>query len=421
MKKILLISLLAGWSLGLAAQSVDKAKGFLKSNELDKAKDAIDQTLTNPRNQKSGEAWYYKAKIYSALAGSDQFKTLVPDARAEAFEAVKKAVELDKNASTILLTVDNFKPVYDLYGGYFDVGANQYNAEKYEDALGNFKRAGAVGEYIFNSGWGLSKLDTVLTYYTALAAMNAKKDDEAVAGFQKLADAKVSGKPEYVTSYRYLAKYYLDKKDEANMEKYVKMGKELYPKDEYLPLVEFDFLRAKGDKKAIYAKYEELLHDNPTYELALDYANELFAETHTVEAKDRPADFAQRCEKIEGLYKKALELNPDGTEAHLNLGKHYFNQALILDDEASKIKGVKPEDVKRKADINSDVVTLSDKAIPHFEEVFNKYDGKDKLKVGERSEYKSACYNLMYCYGKKKMKDKVAFYQKKYDDVEANK
>ena len=420
MKKFLFISFLSGLSLGLTAQSVDKAKGFLKSNELDKAKDAIDQTLANPKNQKSGEAWYTKAKIYDAVASSDQFKSLAPDAREQSFEAVKKALELDQKGTMVLLTVDNFKPVYDLYGGYFDVGANQYNAEKYEDALVNFKKASAVGEYIFTNGWGLSKLDTVLTYYTALAAMNAKKDDEALAGFTKLADAKVGGKPEYVTSYRYLAKYYLDKKDEANMEKYVKTGKELYPKDEYLPLVEFDYLRTKGDKKAIYAKYEELIAANPTYDLVMDYANELFNETHTVEAKDRPADYEQRCEKIEGLYKKALELKPDGIEAHLNLAKHYFNQALVAEEEAGKLKGPKPEDLKKKEELNAKVLSLCDKAIPHFEAVVTAFDGKGKLKLSEKSEFKSACNNLVYCYDKKKMKDKSAFYQKKYDDADTN-
>lgn len=34
------------------------------------------------------------------------------------------------------------------------------------------------------------------------------------------------------------------------MQKYVKLGEELYPKDDYLPLVEFDYLRSQGDKKS---------------------------------------------------------------------------------------------------------------------------------------------------------------------------
>lgn len=249
--------------------------------------------------------------------------------------------------------------------------------------------------------------------------MNAKKDNDAVALFQQLADAKVGGKPEYVTTYRYLAKYYLDKKDFANMQKFVDIGRELYPKDEYLPLVEFDYLRGQGDKKAIYAKYEELIAANPEgFDMILDYANELFNETHVSDVKDRPADYAERIQKIEELYKKALSIKPDALEVNLNLAKHYFNQALFIEEDANKIKGKTPDDIKKKEELKAQVVALCDKAIPPFEIVFNEYENKGKLKLSEKSEYKSACNNLAYCYDRKGNKAKSEFYQKKYDDAD---
>lgn len=419
MKKIMLIAFMAGWTLGLSAQNLNKVKDMLKDNQLDKAKEGIDALLTAPKNQKNPEVWYTKAKIYGAIAASDQFKTLVTDGRADAFDAIKKAQEIDKTKATTLLTLDNYKPIYDIYGSYFDAAASQYNAEKYEDALANFKKSGEIGTYIFDQGWGLYKLDTTLVYYSALAAMNAKKEDEAVALFQKLADAKVAAKPEHVTSFRYLAKYYLDKKDYANMEKYVKLGLELYPKDDYLPLVQFDYLRSLGDKKAIYAKYEELIAANPDgFDMIVDYANELFNETHVSDAKDRPADYAERCAKIETLYKKALSLKPDALEVNLNLAKHYFNQALFIEDDMNKIKGKTPDDLKKKDELKAQVLSLCDKAIPPFEVVFNEYSNKGTLKLSEKSEYKSACNNLAYCYDRKGDKAKSEFYQKKYDEAD---
>lgn len=419
MKKIMLIALMAGWTLGLSAQNLNKVKNMLKENELDKAKQGIDALLNDAKNQKNAEVWYTKAKIYGAIAASDQFKTLVADGRKDAFDAIKKAQELDKTKATMFLTVDSYKPIYDLYASYFDGAASQYNAEKYEDALENFKKSGEIGSYIFEQGWGLYKLDTTLVYYSALAAMNAKKDNDAVALFQQLADAKVGGKPEYVTTYRYLAKYYLDKKDFANMQKFVDIGRELYPKDEYLPLVEFDYLRGQGDKKAIYAKYEELIAANPEgFDMILDYANELFNETHVSDVKDRPADYAERIQKIEELYKKALSIKPDALEVNLNLAKHYFNQALFIEEDANKIKGKTPDDIKKKEELKAQVVALCDKAIPPFEIVFNEYENKGKLKLSEKSEYKSACNNLAYCYDRKGNKAKSEFYQKKYDDAD---
>ncbi len=422
MKKVILGALLAVFTLGVSAQNLDRIKDMLKSGELDKAKEGIDNLLTNARQQKKADVWVTKAKIYGAIAANDKFKSLVPDGRSDAFEAIKKALEVDKNETTTLLTLDNYKPIYELYAGYFDLGASQYNAEKYEDALTSFKKSNAISSFIFANGWGLSKLDTTLTYYSALSAMNAKKEDEAVSLFQQLADAKVGGKPEHVTIYRYLAKHYLDKKDIPNMQKYVKLGEELYPKDDYLPLVEFDYLRSQGDKKAIYAKYEELIAAHPdNYDMILDYANELFNETHVSDAKDRPADYAERCKKIEDLYKKALALKPDALDANLNLAKHYFNQALFLEDDANKIKGNTPDDVKKKADIKAQVLAFCDKAIPPFEVVFKAFDGKPDLKLSERSEFKSACNNLAYCYDRKNDKAKSEFYQKKYDEIDSKK
>ena len=415
----MLVIFLAVSTLGVFAQNISKINDMVTNGELDKAKESVDQLLANPKQQKKAEAWVAKAKVYGAIAASDKFKTLVPDGRMDAFEAIKKAEEIDKNELTKLLTLESYKPVYDLYAGYFDIGASQYNAEKYEDALVSFKKSSDISSYIFKNGWGLSQLDTTLSYYSALSAMNAKKDDEAVVFFQKLADANIGGKPEYVTIYRYLAKYYLDKKDPTNMLKYIKQGQELYPKDDYLPLVEFDYLRSSGDKKAIYAKYDEIISKNPeNYEMIVDYANELFNETHVSDVKERPADYAERLVKIEDLYKKALAIKPDALEANLNLAKHYFNQALFIEEDADKIKSTKPEDVKKKGELKAQVVALCDKAIPPFEAVYNSLSGKETLKLSEKSELKSACNNLAYCYDRKKDKAKSEFYQKKYDEID---
>jgi hypothetical protein len=252
-----------------------------------------------------------------------------------------------------------------------------------------------------------------------LASMNSKNTEDAVAYCSKLADANVGGGNEFATPYRYLAKHYYDKKDEANMMKYINAGKTQFPKDEYLPLLELDYVREKGDTKALFAKYDEILAVNPNnYEVTIDYATEMFAETHVTEASKRPADYDARCGKIEGLYKKAIELKPDSYEAKLSLGKHYYNVMLIKEEEANKVKGTKPEDVKKKADINAEIAAQADKAIPYLEEVFKHYDTMGKLKVSEKSNFKSSCSLLSYCYGKKKDTAKVSFYEKKYDEAD---
>ena len=75
--------------------------------------------------------------------------------------------------------------------------------------------------------------------------------------------------------------------------------------------------------------------------------------------------------------------------------------------------------MKKKADIKAQVVALCEKAIPPFEVVFKELDSKSNLKLSEKSEYKSACNNLAYCYDRKKDKAKADFYQKKYDEADS--
>ena len=72
----------------------------------------------------------------------------------------------------------------------------------------------------------------------------------------------------------------------------------------------------------------------------------------------------------------------------------------------------------KKADYAALINAMVDKTIPQLEKVFSHYDGLGKLKVGERSNFKSACSLLNYCYDKKKDKTKAEFYQKKYDEAD---
>lgn len=421
MKRVLLSATLAIAGTVLFAQDVKKTKEFITANAWDKAKTSIDATLANPKNAKNAEAWYLKAKVYSALAIFPNPKE--PNTfenRNTALEAIKKLQEVDKTQAQVFLTMDQYKPVYDLYTTSFEESADKYNQEKYAEALEAFKNTGVYGDYIFAQGWGLYKLDTTLTYYTALSALNAKKDEDAVKYFSKLADAKVGGKPEMATSYRYLAKHYYDKKDEANMMKYITAGKELYPKDDYLPLLELDYVRDKGDKAALYKKYDEMLAANPdNFDMLFEYGNELFGETHVADASKRPANYSENLKKIEELYTKAATLKPENSDVWLSLGKHYYNQALFKEDEVRAIKGAKPEDVKKKADMNAEIVALADRSIAPLEKVFAMFDGEGKLKTHDKSNFKSSCNLLNYAYGMKKDKAKADFYQKKYDEADA--
>ena len=103
MKRFLLLSVvIAATSLGLFAQNLDKAKELLKANKIPEAKTEIDKVLADPKNQKNGDAWYYKCKIYDAIGANDQLRAQTPDASAQAFDALKKYVQYDDKKLILL-------------------------------------------------------------------------------------------------------------------------------------------------------------------------------------------------------------------------------------------------------------------------------------------------------------------------------
>ncbi len=419
MRRILFTFLAAVGLMTVNAQNLNKIKDALAAKKIIEAKGMVETLLASPKNQKNPEILYLKGKVLSAIAADATERKAMPEARLQALDAFKKSLEADKNQATLFLTVDNYQPVFSLYASGFEEGAGYYNEEKYNDALTTFKTTGVIGDYIFSQGWGLYQLDTTLIYYMGLASINAKKEDEAISYFAKLADANVGGNSEMSTPYRYLAKHYYDKKDDANINKYINAGLKLFPKDDYLPLLAMDYARDKGDAAGILTKFEELLAINPeSFDLTFEYAGELFSETHVAESSKRPADYKEKCKKIEDLYNKALTLKPESYETMLSLGKHFYNQLLFIEEDIYKVRGTKPEDVKKKAELQAYMDEIIVKTIPPLEKVFTHFDAMGKLKVGERSNFKSACTLLNYCYDKKKDKAKADFYQKKYDEAD---
>lgn len=419
MRKILFLLLAITGFFSADAQNLTKIKTLIEEKKFIEANTALDELLKVPKAQKNHEVYYLKTKALSGVAASPELRKTMPGTRLKALDAFKKALELEKNETMLLMNVDKYEPVVSLYTLGFEEGADHYNKSEYEESYTTFKEAAAAGEFIFNQGWGLYKMDTTLTLYLGLSALNAKKEEEAVGYFTKIADENIGGTPDRATPYRFLAKYYYDKKDEAKMKKYMDAGLKLYPQDDYLPQLMIENVRDKNDMPLLMKTYEDLLAINPeSFDIIFDYASELFGETHVSESSKKAANYQEQCLKIEGLYEKALSLKPDSYLTMLSLGKHFYNQMLFVEEELYKVKGQGAEQTKKREEINAAIDALGNKAIPQLEAVFNYYDKLGKLKVSDKSNFKSACTLLAYCYNMKKDKAKADFYQKKYDEAD---
>ena len=136
MKRIIFTLLAATGLMSVSGQNLNKIKESITANKFSEAKTAIETFLNNPKYQKNPELYYLKGKVLSAISMNATERAAMPEARMLALDAFKKALEIDKNQSTLYLTVDNYKPVFDLYSSGFEEGAAFYNASKFEEALG---------------------------------------------------------------------------------------------------------------------------------------------------------------------------------------------------------------------------------------------------------------------------------------------
>ena len=420
MRRLLLTGFLAAAGMGLFAQSVDKAKDLLKTNKLPEAKAEIDKVLAVEKNQKNSEAWYTKLKIYNGLAANDQLKTQFPDARDQAFDALKKYTEVD-DKKLLLLQVDGYKPVNEIYQGYFQIGANDYNGGKYDEALKNFSGALATSSFMNSKGWTNLKIDTTSTLYAGISAEKAGKKDTAAVYYGKLADAKIANinGSNMIDIYKWLVDYYNPKKDAANTQKYLDLAKEQYPEDLFWPSTELDILREKGDKKTLFAKYDEIVAKfTKNHLFFFNFGLELYQYASDTTKGPRPADYDALTAKAQEMLKKCLEIQPDYPQAALVLGQISYNAGVDMQGQTKKIPGKGPDDIKKRADLRIAAGKKFDEAIPYFEMVDKDLGTKGKLKMDEKGALKDAYDLLINIYEQKNIKDKIDFYTNKFNNVD---
>ena len=234
----------------------------------------------------------------------------------------------------------------------------------------------------------------------------------------KLSDSK------YEDIYKWLVGYYSDDKaDEATAMKYVNLGKQVYPadsvwKDMELSVYEtkLDAARKKGNKDSLFAQYEHILANVPNNHLFVyNYGVELYNYAIDTTSGKRPENSDALIAKAKEELNKAIQIKPDYAQAYLLLGQIAYNDAVDFKATTKNIKGQKPEDIKKRADIRVAAAKKFDDAIPYFEKVDQLLGSMGKLKQDERRSLKDSYDLLITIYEQKNQKDKSDMYTKKFE------
>ncbi len=358
MRKIMLSSALLLFSLASFAQKhqVVSAYNYLKNNELNEAKAAIDEASKNELTMGVAKTWVYRGQVYFAIALDTSGAYNVPDALDISLSSFKEAGLLDSNKE---FEEEINQGVQDVAFMNFNRGVIPYNNKEYELALKHFNAVSAAYDFL-NQTYNLGIVDTTAMFYGAYAATGCRKYDIAKAKYDRLLMAN-HHKPEIFQGLEVIA---LSMGDTVQALQYIEQG--------------------RNKTLEVLNKLKEAIAKNPS-SVELNY---VLGNKYDSNLKDTANAIK--------YYDAALKLNPNFFDALYSAGAMYYNQAVSINDVMNKL-GFDAASQKKYNLLEVERDKMFARGLPYFERAYA-VDATDK-------DTKSA---LREIYTRLKMDDKLS-------------
>jgi len=324
---------------------VTSALSLIDQGQLDKAKEAIDQALVDPKSANWANTFYAKGRLAQASWESDnpKFKEFYPDALNEAYTSYQKAMELDPKGQIrkkIIATMAYSQLASDLY----NQGSTQFEAKDFKSSLKSFENQIVISEGELFVG----VIDTGMYYNAGLAATNSGEYETAIKYFQKCAEMKYLG----ITPYYQIYEAYLGKGDTVTAEATLKQLPTLFPDDKTITLQLID-LYIKSGKNDEALKYIKIAKEaDPTNYTLYFAAGIIYLNEENYDAA------------IPEL-QKSIDLNPEVFDTQYGIGAAYINKAAEMFKAANEIM-----DVKKYSDAVDAANAVYAKALPYMEKAY---------------------------------------------------
>ena len=398
----------------LHAQNIETAETFLKSGQPMDAKKEIDAVMSLQKYQQNPDAFYAKAKIYNAIAWDPALSGQFAGARMTAFQALKKYTEIDDKMLAALQT-DGYKPINEIYRGFYQTAANRFNSQQYKEALEEFTNAISVSTFMTQKGWINLPLDTNSVLFAGVAAEKLDRLNDAANFYGMLVDHRIN-KEGFAEIYKWVANYYYRNKNIAKAKHYILLGKEVYPTDPFWISLEFDIIRAEGNKEELFAYYEKIIGAEPAnYLYRYHYAAELYQYGHKPDPSDRPDGSDAFIRQAEKQLLEVIRLLPSFSKAQFFEGQIIYNTGIDL---LKKSRHTPPGDEKNKLEDNA-LQKFSD-AIPYFLAVEQLPGSVAKPDPGELANRKEAYRLLIIIYDQLGQTNKSKEYESKFSALDTD-
>jgi tetratricopeptide (TPR) repeat protein len=317
MKKITFLLLAVIISVAATAQKgkVNAAETFIREGALDKAKEAIETAIANPKTVGYSKTYYVMGKLAMAAfeSGDPKLMVMYPDPLMEAYKSFQKAIELDPKMKNIIIRENLFAS---LGNNLLNDAINKFNEKDFKGAMKSFERNVMISE----SDMYVGVVDTLVIFNAGLAAYNAEMYEEAIAHFRTCTESGTEDTKPYI----FISDSYMKMQDTVKAEEALMEGYNAYPDtlDIILQATQF-YLDADNSEKAFEFVHKAMEMDPQNHILDL-VEGSLYMKLEDYE------------KAIESL-KNSLAKKPDQFESNYNIGLSYVSIANDMLNEANMI------------------------------------------------------------------------------------
>jgi hypothetical protein len=397
MKKSIALGTMLLLATGAFAQKakIRDAKDYANDKDYKKAMASINEAVNNEDTKNNADAWYTRGLIYLAQAADSTSK--VPNAADESLNSFMKALTLKPDygpeMNLALLQIGNI---------FFNQGIDAYKndpALAYEKFMKVVSIYNVQGGKRFSGDKNLTEVAMTAKSNAAYSAMNAKKDDEAIA---VLNDMKTTSKDTSV--YQALIEIYDRQKNNDKLLETINEARTKFPNNQTFRNQELNYYINSGQSDVLIRKLEDAVKNDPNnallqYNLATTYRKAALPVNEKNVPQPRPANSAEMFSKSEAAFGKALAVEPNNVDYNYDFGVLYYMAATELNQQANNVTGTSPEENKKHDALIAQRNAQFDKAVPLMEKVYQTLSPKvSSLSSGDKVTYQNTLIVLHQIY-----------------------
>ena len=329
-KLVILLAVLLSANV-MMAQKMDRtnAYNYNRNGQYDKAAESIEKCVHHesflgmkPKDQ--AQAWLYAGMIYLNIYKSPEYAPKYPDALEKAYLALENCIKADpsftqdpQNASEV------YSRIAVIAVNYFQDGVDNFNNQDYGKAASSFRKSYEISLNGANP-------DTSALINAALSYKNGGMYEAALTNYEELMKLGYT----QVDLYKNMAACYLSLNNEEKSLEMIQAGLEKYPGDASMIIEKVNLYLKQGRGEEAIADLNKLHELDPNNTSILFTLGTIFGDdTHDIYDPDKAIEY----------YTKALEINPQFTDAGYNLAALYINMSNKKKAAANELGFTKAE------------------------------------------------------------------------------